>query len=114
MVPAGGDCVQVSGPQLSVAQNRATWQKSGITSEQFVTVSGIGGKAALPFVRQAQFNTGGVVSTTVTVWLHEARCMQLSCAVQVRVITCGQVPLVVVVTLMSVTPLPVVPACGQQ
>ena len=110
MVPASGDCEQVSGPQTSVAHAFRSRQKSGTTFEQPVTVRG---KSGL-FCKHWQFSTGGVVSTTVTIWLHEARTPQPSRIVQVRVITRGQAPLVVVVTLMSVTPLPVVPCGGQQ
>ena len=110
MVPATGDCAQVSGPQRSVAHALRSRQKSGTTFEQPVTVRG---KSGL-FCKHWQSSTGGVVSTTVTIWLHEARTPQPSRAVQVRVITCGQEPLVVVVTLISVTPLPVVPCGGQQ
>lgn len=46
---------------------------------------------------------GGVVSTTVTIWLHDALPEQPSVACQVRVITCGQTPFVIVpVTVMLV------------
>ena len=44
-----------------------------------------------------QVMTGGVVSATVTVWVHDALLEQVSVACHVRVITCEQaVPLVVV------------------
>jgi hypothetical protein len=61
----------------------------------------MGGIAAL-FVMQVQFNTGGVVSTTVTVWLQEAVVPQESLAIQVLVITCGQEPLVTVLIFTKV------------
>src|SRR5438034_11171708 len=66
------------------------------------------------FCRQLQSRTGGLVSTTVTVWLHDATVPQSSLACQVRVITCGHEPLVTVVTPRKTTPLPGVPGCGQQ
>ena len=102
--------MQASGPQLSVAQAESSRQRSGMVLEQAVTVRGMAGLLR----RQLQSSTGGVVSTTVTIWLHEATAPQLSRAVHVRVIIMGHEPLVTVVTLMSVTPLLVVPAWGQQ
>src|SRR5206468_3904600 len=55
----------------------------------------------------AHVMTGGVVSTTVTIWLHGALLEQPSVACQVRVITCEQaVPLVVVPTTLMVTLVP--------
>src|SRR4051812_44645523 len=53
--------------------------------------------------RQLQKTTGGVVSTTVTVWLHVAVWPQSSTACHVRVMTFGQVPLVTVLTTVMVT-----------
>ena len=52
-----------------------------------------------------QLITGGVVSTMVTVWLHEALLVQQSVTCQVRVIASAQGPamLVVVPTTMTVT-----------
>src|SRR6185295_4658404 len=93
-VPAGGVWEQVSGPHRSKAQVRAAWHRSGMVLWHAVTVRTTGMAAEL--VMQAQLRTGGVVSTTVTVWLHVATFMQSSTACQVRVITCGQVPLVTV------------------
>ena len=54
------------------------------------------------FVMQVQLKIGGVVSTTVTVWLQEAVVPQESFAIQVLVITCGQEPLVVVLIFTKV------------
>jgi hypothetical protein len=56
----------------------------------------------------AQVMTGGVVSTTVTAWLHDAVFEQQSVACHVRVMTSGQeVPFVIVpVTRMVFVPLP--------
>src|ERR1022692_1398276 len=51
-----------------------------------------------------QSAAGGVVSTTVTVWLHDALLPQLSVACQVFVISLGQVPLVMVLTTVTVNP----------
>src|SRR4051794_26127251 len=53
--------------------------------------------------RQLQFKTGGVVSTTVTVWLHVEVAPQSSTPCQVWVITHGQAPLVTVLTTVTVT-----------
>src|SRR4051812_5892301 len=64
--------------------------------------------------RQLQNRTGGVVSTTVTVWLHVAVWPQSSTALQVRVMTFGQVPLVTVLRTVTVTfPGPPVAGLGQ-
>ena len=54
----------------------------------------------------AQMMTGGVVSTSVTVWLQVARLPQQSTAAQVRVTVCGQMPLVTVLTTLIVTLVP--------
>src|ERR1035437_7304068 len=51
----------------------------------------------------AQVSTGGMVSTTVTVWLQILLLKQASMASQVWVITCGQTPLVTVLRMVSVT-----------
>ena len=67
-VPAGGDWEQPTSPQLSEAQTLAGRQRSGIVPVQAMTVRVTGATALL--VRQAQLSCGGVVSTTVTVWLQ--------------------------------------------
>src|SRR5882672_3300685 len=51
-------------------------------------------------------NTGGVVSTMTTVWLQLAVLPAQSVTSQLRVINCGQVPLVFVSMIMSVTFVP--------
>ena len=79
--------------------------------EQAMTVSGTGLMAGL--VRQLQLSTGGVVSTTVTVWLQEAVAPQPSAACQVVVMTSGQVPLVTTLRTVITAP-PGTPATGQQ
>jgi hypothetical protein len=81
-----------------------------MVAEHAVTVVG---KTA-GFRKQLQSSIGDVVSTTVTVWLHVATCPQSSMPRQVRVMTSGQVPLVVVLTTVMVTPLPGTPEFGQQ
>ena len=43
---------------------------------------------------------GGVVSTTVTVWLQVLVLLQQSTACHVRVMTCGQAPLVTVLRMV--------------
>ena len=53
----------------------------------------------------AQVNSGGVVSITVTVWLHVAVLPHAS-ARQVRVTTSGQNPLVSVLRMVNVTFVP--------
>src|SRR5260370_42024051 len=59
------------------------------------------------FLFVAQVMTGGVVSTTVTVWLHVALLEQQSVACHVRVIASEQaVPLVVVPVTVMVTLVP--------
>src|SRR2546423_988502 len=60
---------------------------------------------------QLQLITGGVVSTTVTVWLHVSVWPQSSTPCQVCVITQGQLPLVTVPTTVIVT-LPGPPAAS--
>src|ERR1039457_6135519 len=50
--------------------------------------------------------TGGMVSTTVTVWLPVALLLQRSVACQVRVMSCGQRPLLTVLRTVIVTLLP--------
>jgi hypothetical protein len=110
MVPAAGDCEHVSGPQLSEAHADDSAHKSGIAAVQPVTVSG---GVAGELRRQLQSSVGDVVSTTVTVWLHVAVAPQSSTPRHVRVITCGQDPLVVVLTTLTVT-FGTVPAAGQQ
>src|SRR5437879_1913814 len=50
--------------------------------------------------------TGVVVSTTVTVWLQNARLLQQSVTDQVRIHVCGQAPLVTVLTTLIVTFVP--------
>src|SRR5207302_8147480 len=51
----------------------------------------------------AQVIVGGVVSATVTVWLHVLLWPQLFVASQVRVMICGHVPLVTVPVTVIVT-----------
>jgi len=51
----------------------------------------------------AQVSTGGVVSTTDTIWLQVLVLPQASVANQVRVMTRGQIPLVTVLSTVSVT-----------
>jgi len=80
--------------------------------EQACTVM-ITGKAD-ELVTQLQFSTGGMVSTTVTVWLHWSWLVQSSIACQVRVMTMGQVPFVTVLTTVTTTPLLGVPGGGEQ
>jgi hypothetical protein len=109
IVPGAGVCEQLSGPQLSEAQFAARRQRFGMALEQAVTVS----CTTAGSWRQLQARTGGVVSTTVTVWLQVAVAPQLSVPCQVRVMTSGHVPLVVVLATVMVT-LPTVPAGGQQ
>jgi hypothetical protein len=46
---------------------------------------------------------GGVVSTTVTVWLQVLVLLQQSMACHVRVMTCGQAPLVTVLKMVGWT-----------
>ena len=102
--------MHVSGPHLSVVQVDARAQRFGITAVQPVTVSG---GVAAELRRQLQSRTGGVVSTTVTVWLQVAVAPQSSLPCHVRVMTIGHVPLVAVLTTVIVT-LGTVPAGGQQ
>src|SRR3974390_2615323 len=111
-VPATGDCAQVSGPQLSVAQVRAGKQRSGMEALQLITVICTGN--ADEFVTQAQFSVGGIVSTIVTVWVHWSWFPQSSIACQVRVMTSGQVPFVTVLMTVTITPLLGVPGGGEQ
>src|SRR6185295_4915525 len=47
--------------------------------------------------------TGAAVSTTVTFWLHVILWLHESVANQVRIISFGQVPLVVVLSVVTVT-----------
>src|SRR5690242_4215375 len=54
----------------------------------------------------AQVMTGAVVSAPVTIWLQVALLVEQSVACQVRVMTCGQVPLVVVLEIVTVTLVP--------
>jgi hypothetical protein len=49
-----------------------------------------------------QVKTGGVVSMLVTVWLHVLLLPQQSYATQVRVMICGQVPLVTVLNTFTI------------
>src|SRR6059058_990239 len=51
-------------------------------------------------------NTGGVVSTTVTVWLHVLVLPHTSVASQVRVMVIGQTPLVTVLRTVMAALLP--------
>src|SRR5205809_351078 len=51
----------------------------------------------------AQVNEGGVVSSTVMVWLHVLELPQASVASQARVMIRGQTPLVTVSTTVIVT-----------
>ncbi len=62
----------------------------------------------------AQVNTGGVLSTTVTPWLHVLLLPQMSTACHVRVMSCGQVPFVTVLRTLTLTlvPLQVSKAAG--
>ncbi len=53
-----------------------------------------------------QVKTGGVVSTTVTVWLQVAMLVHTSWICQVRVMTIGQIPLVTVSSTVRVTLVP--------
>jgi hypothetical protein len=64
--------------------------------------------------KQLQSRKGGVVSTTVTVWLHCAMLPQSSTPFHVRVMTLGQVPLVTVLMTVTTTPLLGVPGGGEQ
>src|SRR5262245_54376241 len=61
-----------------------------------------------------QLIVGGTLSTTVTVWLHVADWPQLSTPFQVRVMICGQTPLVMSLTTEMVTPPLGRAALGQQ
>ena len=54
----------------------------------------------------AQMMTGGVVSTFVTVWLQVLVLPHASVASQVRVMTCGQTPLVAVLRMVTATLVP--------
>src|ERR1041385_4145703 len=56
------------------------------------------------FLSPAQTSVGGVVSTTVTLWLHERTVPHWSVACQVRVRVLGQLPLVSVRRTVIVTP----------
>ena len=62
-----------------------------------------------------QLIVGGVVSTTVTVWLQVFELPQGSVATQVRVMICGQVPLVSVlrIVMAALTPLQTSLALGE-
>src|ERR1017187_4694709 len=51
----------------------------------------------------AHISTGGVVSTTVTVWLQVLVLPQTSVNTHVRVMTCGQRPLVTVLRMVAGT-----------
>jgi hypothetical protein len=51
----------------------------------------------------AHVSTGGVVSATVTVWLHVLLLLWQSVACQVRVKICGQTPLATVLKTLMVT-----------
>ncbi len=53
-----------------------------------------------------QVMTGGVVSTSVRLWLHVALLLHKSVACQVRVTICGQTPLVTVLSTLRVTFVP--------
>jgi hypothetical protein len=65
-------------------------------------------------VTHVQLSTGGVVSTTVTVWLHWETLPQSSTPCQDRVMICGQVPFVTVPVIVTTTPLLGVPGGGTQ
>jgi hypothetical protein len=84
-VPADGDWAQLTTPQASEAQVIAGRQRLGMTPEQAWMVM-VTGKAD-ELVIQVQLSTGGMVSTTVTVWLHWSWLPQSSDACQVRVMT---------------------------
>jgi len=71
-----------------------------------VGASKVHGVLQLTVLLVAQVRTGGVVSTTVTVWLQVAVLLQASVAIQVRVMTCGHTPLVTVLRTVSVTFVP--------
>src|SRR5438477_8155760 len=99
-VPAAGDCVQVGTPQAS-EKHLLNWQRSGTMP---LRQSLVRKRSRAKSRRQLQLSTGGVVSTTVTVWLHLATLPQSSTACQVWVMTHGQEPLVTVLKTVSVTP----------
>ena len=88
IVPGGGDCEYTksqTGVQLSVALT----EMAGMTIWQLefnATITALLG----------QWIIGAVVSTTVTVWLQDLASPQASSISQVRVMTCGQIPLVTV------------------
>jgi hypothetical protein len=65
-------------------------------------------------VTHVQLRTGGMVSTTVMVWLHWSWLPQSSTPCQVRVMIWGQVPLVTVPMTETTTPLLGVPGGGEQ
>src|SRR5436190_3823894 len=98
MVPAAGFWKQLTGPQLSDAHCAVKAQRFGIAFEQPITFSGTLGLLR----RQLQLRTGAIVSTTVTVWLHCEKLPHPSVARQVRVMTRGQKPFVIVLTTVSV------------
>src|SRR5437588_11435591 len=58
------------------------------------------GQAELTVLLAAHVSAGGMVSATVTVWLQELLLPAASTAIQVRVMTCGQRPLVTVATML--------------
>src|SRR5829696_3681992 len=98
MVPAAGLWKQLTGPQLSDAHCAVKVQRFGIAFEQPMRLNGTFGLLR----RQLQLSTGAMVSTIVTVWLHCAELPQGSVAFQVRVMTRGQNPLVIVLTMVTV------------
>jgi hypothetical protein len=91
-VPDGGDEVTVTLLQVSVA---VTDQVTMMLLVQVVTTMFVG-----------QTMLGGLVSTTVTVWLQMETLLQTSIACHVRVINCGQLPFVIVPTTVMVTFVP--------
>src|SRR5580765_3546486 len=107
IVPAGGDWVQVMKTQRS---EKHCWylHRSGIIPLwQSLVRRRFRAKSRM----QLQLIIGGVVSTTVTVWLQVFVCPQSSTPCQVCVMTHGQLPLVTVPTTVIVT-LPGPPAAS--
>ena len=82
--------VGVTGPQLSVAVTAGT----AATSAKHCTDAFPGNPTS----------TGGIVSLTVIVWIALAVLVQVSVAVHVRLMIVGQLPLVVAVSVGTITP----------
>src|SRR5258708_32587309 len=95
MVPAGGVCMQVTGPQLSIAQKSAAGQRSGMLVLQAMTIRGTAAGLTAALVRQRQSNVGGVVSWKLMICTQFVLLPQPSVAVQVRVMVALPVQLVV-------------------